>query len=431
MSAAFLTLIAVFVGATLVRVPIAVSMLLAAVAYLVAAGRDIGLVADQIMNSLLGAYVLVAIPLFMLAANVMNASSMSDRLFAACHLLVGRMRGGLAQVDVMASVIFASMSGSAIADAAGPGLVTIRAMEKAGYPRGFAAAITAASAVIGPMIPPSIPMILYALMANVSVAALFLGGVLPGFVLAAVLMIVVAIIATRRKFPLEPPAPAVERPRILARAVLPLGMAVVLIGGIYSGAFTPTEAAGVAALYALVLAGLVYRELGLARVVEVFGETARQTAVIVLMICGAFAINYAVTAEQLDKALAAWIGGLGLSPLGFLVTVNLLFLVLGSFLDAATMLLVLVPVLLPTVQALGIDPVYFGVVIVLNVTIGLVTPPYGLLLFVLSALAKIPLREIVGETWALIGALIAALALVVAFPGLVLWLPQALGYGAR
>ncbi len=428
MSAAFLALVAVFVAATLVRIPIAIAMLLGALAYLLAAGRDIGLAADQIMNSLAGAYVLVAIPLFMLAANLMNAGSMSDRLFAACHLLVGRVRGGLAQIDVLVSVLFASMSGSAIADAAGPGLVTIRAMDKAGYPRGFAAAIVAASAVLGPVIPPSIPMILYALMANVSVAALFLGGVLPGLLLAAALMIAVAVIAVGRDFPAEPPPPAAERPRILKRAILALGMPVVLLGGIYSGAFTPTEAAAVAALYALLLAGLFYRELGWGKTVEAFSATARQTAVIIVMICGAFAVNYAVTAEQLDKALAAWIGGLGLSPLAFLVVVNFVFLVLGCFIDATTMLLVLVPVLLPTVAALQIDPVYFGVVIVFNITIGLVTPPYGLLLFVLSALAKIPLREIVRESWGLIGATLAALALVVAFPGLTLWLPRVLGY---
>jgi tripartite ATP-independent transporter DctM subunit len=205
-------------------------------------------------------------------------------------------------------------------------------------------------------------------------------------------------------------------------------MPVVLLGGIYSGAFTPTEAAAVAALYALVLAGLFYRELGWGKTVEAFSATARQTAVIIVMICGAFAVNYAVTAEQLDKALAAWIGGLGLSPVGFLIAVNVIFLVLGCFIDATTMLLVLVPVLLPTVAALQIDPVYFGVVIVFNITIGLVTPPYGLLLFVLSALAKIPLREIVRESWGLIGATLAALALVVAFPGLTLWLPRVLGY---
>ncbi len=428
MSAPFLILIAVFAALVLVRIPIAFAMIVAALAYLVAAGRDIGLVADQIMNTLANNYLLIAIPMFMLAANVMNAGSISDRLFEACHLLVGRVRGGLAQVDVLVSVIFASMSGSALADAAGPGLVTIRAMEKAGYPRGFAAAIVAASAVLGPIIPPSIPMLLYALLANASVAALFLGGVVPGLLIAAVMMIVVALTARRRNFPVTELPPRAERPRILARAVLPLGMPVVLLGGIYSGAFTPTEAAGVAALYALLLAGVLYRELAWDKLFTAFLDTARQTSIILLMLCGAFAVNYAVTAEQVDKALAAWIASLGLSPLGFLIVVNVTFLLLGCFIDATTMLLVLVPVLLPTVAALGIDPVYFGVIIVFNVTIGLVTPPYGLLLFVLSALTRIPLKEIIRETWALIGGMIAALALMVAFPALVMWLPRTLGY---
>jgi C4-dicarboxylate transporter, DctM subunit len=428
MSGPFLLLVAVFAALTLMRVPIAYAMLLGALAYLAAAGRDLGLVADQVMNTLSNSQLLLAIPMFMLAANVMNAGSISDRLFAACHLAVGRIRGGLAQVDVLVSVVFASMSGSAVADAAGPGLVTIRAMEKAGYPRGFAAAIVAASSVLGPIIPPSIPMILYALLANVSVAALFLGGVIPGLLIAAAMMVVVWITAVRRNFPIESLPPRKDRPRILARAAAPLGMPVILLGGIYSGAFTPTEAAAVAALYALALAGFIYRELNLKTLETAFVETARQTAVILLMICGAFAVNYAVTAEQLDKALAAWISGLGLSPLAFLVTVNLLFLLLGCFIDATTMLLVLVPVLLPSAAALGIDLVYFGVVIVFNITIGLVTPPYGLLLFVLAALTKIPLRQIISECWGLIGAMIAALALMVAFPALVLWLPRVLGY---
>jgi tripartite ATP-independent transporter DctM subunit len=427
-SAPLVALVAVFVALVVARVPIAFAMIVAALAYLFSAGRDIGLVADQIMNTLANTYLLVAIPMFLLAANIMNAGSISDRLFAACHLAVGRVRGGLAQVDVLVSVLFASMSGSAVADAAGPGLVTIRAMEKAGYPRGFAAAIVAASAVLGPIIPPSIPLLLYALIANASVAALFLGGVVPGLLLAAVMMIVVALTARRRNFPITEPSPRAERARILMRAALPLGMPVLLLGGIYSGAFTPTEAAAVAALYALALAGLLYRELRWTALFGAFFDTARQTSVILLMLCGAFALNYAVTAEQVDKALAGWIGGLGLSPLAFLVVVNLCFLVLGCFIDATTMLLVIVPVLLPSVVALGIDPVYFGVIIVFNITMGLVTPPYGLLLFVLSALAKVPLAEIIRETWVLIGSMIAALALLVVFPALVMWLPRVLGY---
>ena len=403
-------------------------MLCAALAYLMASGKDLGLLPDQVLNSLYNSYVLIAIPMFMLAANLMNVGSISDRLFIACHALIGRMRGGLAQVDVLVSVLFSSMSGSAVADAAGPGLVTIRAMEKAGYPRGFAAAIVSASSTLGPIIPPSIPMVLYALMANASLGALFLGGVFPGLLMAAAMMLVVWITAVRRDFPVVEPPPRGERPRIFARALAPLGMPVILLGGIYSGAFTATEASAVAALYTLLLAGLVYRELGFAEIFSVLLNTARQTAVILLMICGAFAINYAVASEQIDKELARWIAGMGLSPLGFLLTVNVIFLLLGALLDATTLLLVLVPVLLPTVATLGIDPVYFGVVIIFNITIGLTIPPHGLLLFVLSALTKIPLREIFRESWGLVGALVACLFTLVAFPGIVLWLPRTLGY---
>ncbi len=428
MSGPFILLIALFLALAIARVPMAFAMLCAAIAYLVAGGKDVGLVADQVLNTLYGSYVLIAIPLFMLAANLMNVGSISERLFAACHVLVGRMKGGLAQVDVLVSVVFSSMSGSAVADAAGPGLVTIRAMEKAGYPRGFAAAIVAASSTLGPIIPPSIPMVLYALMANASLGALFLGGVVPGLLMAAAMMIVVWITATRRDFPVGPPPAPGTRRRIFSRAVLPLGMPVILLGGIYSGAFTPTEASAVAALYTMLLAGLVYRELGVRELYAVLLTTAKQSAVILLMICGAFAINYCVAAEQVDKALARGIGGLGLAPIAFLVTVNVVFLLLGALLDATTLLLVLVPVLLPTVAALGIDPVYFGVVIIFNITIGLTIPPHGLLLFVLAAITKIPLREIFRESWGLVAALVACLFLLVALPGLVLWLPRLLGY---
>jgi tripartite ATP-independent transporter DctM subunit len=203
---------------------------------------------------------------------------------------------------------------------------------------------------------------------------------------------------------------------------------VILLGGIYSGAFTPTEASAVAGLYTLGLSALVYRELGARELYAVLLTTAKQSSVILLMICGAFAINYAVAAEQVDKALARWIGGLGLAPLEFLIAVNVLFLLLGALLDATTLLLVLVPVLLPTVAALGIDPVYFGVVIIFNITIGLTIPPHGLLLFVLAAITQIPLREIFRESWGLVAALVACLFLLVAFPQLVMALPRALGY---
>ena len=428
MSLAFLVLVAVFFGTAAIGVPVGFGMLLGGIAYLLVGGHDLALAGEQILNGLLSSYVLLAVPMFILAANVMNAGTISDRLFAFAHVLVGRMRGGLAQVDIIVSIIFASMSGSAIADAAGPGLMTIRMMEKAGYPRGFAAAVVAASATVGPIIPPSIPMVLYALISGVSVGALFLGGVIPGLVMSAAMMIVVYITARRRLFPVDEPVPRHEWPRIIGRALLPLSLPMVLLGGIYSGGFTPTEAAAMGAAYAMILAGFVYRTLGPRTLYAVFAESLRSSAVVTLIICGAFVVNYAVATEQLPLRLAAYLDGIDFSATAFLLLLNLLFLVLGCFLDATTMLLVIVPLLLPTMKVLGIDLVHFGVVIIVNMMIGLITPPYGVLLFVLTGITKIPMREIISESWGFIAALIAALLLMTLVPETVLWLPQSLGY---
>ncbi len=262
MTASLSVLLATLVLGMLLRMPIGFSMLAAGIAYLVAKGQDIGLVAEQVCNGLYNSYVLLAVPLFVLAANVMNAGTVSERIFDFCRILVGRLRGGLAQVDILVSVIFSGMSGSAIADAAGPGLVTIKQMlKKPGYSPGFAGAVVVASATIGPIIPPSIPMVLYALVSGASVGALFLGGVVPGLLMAGVLMVTVQIIAIKRDMPRDAPVPLREWPAVMFRGALPVSLPLVLLGGIYSGAFTPTEAAAVAALHALVLAGLVYRAL--------------------------------------------------------------------------------------------------------------------------------------------------------------------------
>ena len=262
MSSALWALVGVLVAGFLLRAPIGFSMIVSGVAYLAVKGQDIGLVAEQILNSLYNSYVLLAVPLFILAANVMNAGTVSDRIFDFCRILVGRMRGGLAQVDILVSVVFSGMSGSAIADAAGPGLVTIKQMlKKPEYSPGFAGAVVVASATIGPIIPPSIPLVIYALVSGASVGALFLAGVVPGLLMAAVLMLAVHIIATRRNMPREAPIPLAEWPSILFRGALPLSLPVVLLTGIYTGIFTPTEAAAVAALHAVVLAGIVYRAL--------------------------------------------------------------------------------------------------------------------------------------------------------------------------
>jgi tripartite ATP-independent transporter DctM subunit len=422
-------LIVVLVVLMLLRVPIGFAMLASGIAYLAYKGQDLALVSEQVVNGLYNSYVLLAVPLFVLAANLMNAGTISERIFDFCRLLVGRMRGGLAQVDILVSVIFSGMSGSAIADAAGPGLVTIRQMlKKPQYPPGFAGAVVVASATIGPIIPPSIPMVIYALVSGASLGALFIGGVVPGLLMAGALMIVVHVIATRRNMPRDEPLPRSEWPAAIVRGSLPLTLPVVLLAGIYSGVFTPTEAAAVAALHALVLAGLVYRALGWRSLYAVFLESARSSAVITLIIAGAFVLNYAFASEGVAQALADWVTAQQLSPLAFLLLVNVVFLVLGCFLDTAVMLLVFVPMFLPTAKALGVDLVHFGVVVIVNMMIGLVTPPFGMLLFVTNALVGIPIRDMLREGWPFLVALLVLLLAITAFPQLVLWLPGTMGY---
>jgi len=416
----------------LLRMPIGFSMLASGVAYLLVKGQDIGLVAEQVSNGLYNSYVLLAVPLFVFAANLMNAGTVSERIFDFCSILVGRMRGGLAQVDILVSVVFSGMSGSAIADAAGPGLVTIRQMlKKPEYTRGFAGAVVVASATLGPIVPPSIPMVIYALVSGASVGALFLGGVVPGFLMAILMMLVVHVIATRRNMPREAPIPLKAWPSIAFRGALPLSMPIVLLGGIYSGAFTPTEAAAVAALHALLLAGVVYRALSWRNLWGVVLESMRASAVITIILAGSFMLNYAFTAEGVPQAMAQWVDGMHLNRLQFLLLVNALFLVLGCFLDVSVLLLVFVPMLLPAAVLLGVDLVHFGVLVVLNMMIGLIHPPFGMLLFVTKALTGIPIGEMLREGWMFIVMLLLLLLAMTVFPQIVLWLPQTMGYGGK
>jgi tripartite ATP-independent transporter DctM subunit len=432
MSWALWALVGVVLAGMLLRMPIGFSMLMAGVAYLLVKGQDLGLVAEQVSNGLYNSYVLLAVPLFVFAANIMNAGTVSERIFDFCRILVGRMRGGLAQVDILVSVIFSGMSGSAIADAAGPGLVTIRQMlRKPEYSRGFAGAVVVASATLGPIIPPSIPMVIYALVSGASVGALFLGGVLPGVCMTLIMMGVVAWIARKRNMPREAPIPLREWPGIVFRGALPLSMPIVLLGGIYSGAFTPTEAAAVAALHALILAAFVFRALNWRSFWGVVLESTRASAVITIILAGSFMLNYAFTAEGVPQAMAAWVDGLKLSQLQFLFMVNALFLIMGCFLDVSVLLLVFVPMLLPAAKLLGVDLVHFGVLVVLNMMIGLIHPPFGMLLFVTKALTGIPIGEMMKEGWPFLVLLILLLVAITVFPQIVLWLPQTMGYGLK
>jgi C4-dicarboxylate transporter, DctM subunit len=417
------------VALSLLGLPIGHAMIAGSVLYLYVKGVDVGTAAEQLLNGMYTSYLLLAVPLFILAAEFMNSGSIMDRLLRFCNALVGRWRGGLAQVNVLQSIVFASMSGSALADAAGSGKIMQTLMTKDGkYPPAFAAALSAASSVIGPIIPPSIPLVLYALVSDTSIGFLFLAGVIPGLMLGAVQMGLIAATARRRNFPVEPPVPLRELPRVTWEAFPALLMPVILLGCLYSGITTPTEAAATAALYALLASALIYRSITWGDVYNSLARSARITISIGMLIAGALVFNYVITAENIPRTLAAMLKAYELSPLTFLLFANLVLLILGCFLEGTTILLVIVPVLLPTAQALGIDPVHFGVVAVVNIMIGLITPPYGLLLFMMVKIAEVPLRDLVREVMPFLAVMIGALALITLVPDLVLFLPRLFGY---
>ena len=417
------------VALSLLGLPIGHAMIAGSVLYLWSKGLDMGTAAEQLLNGMYTSYLLLAIPLFILAAEFMNSGSIMDRLLRFCNALVGRWRGGLAQVNVFQSIIFASMSGSALADAAASGRLMQTLMTKDGrYPASFAAALTAVSSVIGPIIPPSIPLVLYALVSDTSIGYLFLAGVVPGLLLGGVQMSLIAAIARRRNFPVEPAVPLRELPRVTWEALPALLMPVILLGCLYSGITTPTEAAAAAAAYALLISAFLYRSVRWRDLYDSLLTSARTTISIGMLIAGALVFNYVITIENIPKSLAALMKAAELSPLGFLLMANLLLLALGCLLEGTTILLVIVPVLLPTAQALGVDPVHFGVVAVVNIMIGLVTPPYGLLLFMMMKIADVPLRDLVREVLPFLGVMLGALALVTLVPDLVLFLPRLLGY---
>lgn len=417
------------IGLTMFGAPIGLSMIGASIFYLFFVGQDIGIAAEQLLQGIYNSYTLLSVPLFIIAANFMSLGAMSDKLMAFCNALVGRFRGGMGHVNVISSLIFAGMSGSAVADAVGIGKLTIEMMVKDGrYTPSYAAAITAATAVIGPIIPPSIPMVLFALVSDASIGYLFLAGVIPGILMALVMSIVNWRMAIKHNFPVEAPVPIRELPRITWESLPALMMPVVLLGGIYGGVMTPTEAAAVAASYALVISWVLYRSVTLRATYASLISSARNTASVGILIAGALVFNYVVTIENIPVDIKLWLDGFHLNMWQFLLMVNLLLLVLGCLLDASTVLLVIVPILIPTAQALGIDMVHFGVVVVVNLMIGLITPPYGLLLFIVANITRAPFSAIVKDTMPFIYALIASLAIITAFPDCILWLPRLMGY---
>jgi len=417
------------VALSLLGLPIGHAMIGGSVLYLFLAGLDMGTAAEQLLNGMYSSFVLLAIPLFILAAEFMTIGSITERLLSFCNAFVGRYRGGLAQVNVVQSIVFSSMSGSALADAASSGKLMQKMMTQDGkYPAAYAAALTAVSSVIAPIIPPSIPLVIYALVSDTSVGYLFLAGVIPGLLLGIAQMLLIAFTARRRNFPVEKPVPLRDIPRISWEAMPALMMPVVLLGCLYSGITTPTEAAALAAFYALLVSAFLYRGVTWGGVYKSLVTGARVTISIGMLIAAAMAFNYVITVENIPKTLATMMQGYQLTPFTFLLLANLILLVLGCFLEGTTILLIIVPVLLPTAQALGVDPVHFGVIAVVNIMIGLCTPPYGLLLFMMVKIAEVPLQDIVREVMPFLAVMIGALALITFIPGLALFLPRLMGY---
>ncbi len=367
---------------------------------------------------------LLAIPFFILAGKIMNVGGITDRIFLFAGRLVGHLRGGLGQVNVAASVIFSGMSGSAVADAVGIGQVEIRAMRKAGYPDDFSVAVTAASATIGPIIPPSIPLIIYAVMANVSATALLIAGLLPGLLMAALLMVVVAIQARRIGIATEAWAGLGALVMSFLLAIPPLFTPVIIIGGIWTGVFTPTEAAAVAAVYAFLIAVVVYRELTLRQLYQVLRETMRETAVILLIVAAASLYGWLLVFAQIPQQLVASVGALELDPLLLLLLLNLFLLGIGLFLETTAAITIFTPMLLPLAVAAGVDPVHFGVVMVLNLMIGLLTPPVGMVLFAVAKVADVPINRAFHALLPFYVPLLVTLLLVTYIPSLSLWLPS-------
>jgi TRAP-type C4-dicarboxylate transport system permease large subunit len=455
-----------FLGLMASGLPVAIAMAGASLVYVLVSGDIPDYVVIHRMVGGLDSFPLLAVPFFILAGNLMNSAGITNRIYNFALALVGWMRGGLAQVNIVGSVVFAGMSGTAIADAAGLGTIEIKAMKDHGYSTEFSVGVTAASATLGPIIPPSLPFVIYALFANVSVGALFLAGILPGAVMALLMMLTVAFYAHKNKWGADvpfqwarvgkgfgelaivlawptalyymvdagtSPAPTVAAGLVVLfaadrkfrfNAVLPIMTPVLLIGGMTTGVFTATEGAIAACVWALFLGLAWYRTLSLRMLVKASMETIETTAAVLFIVAAASIFGWMLTATRTTEMIAAWVLAFTNNPNVFLLLANLLMLFVGCFLEPTAAITILVPILLPIVQKLGIDPVHFGLVMVLNLMIGLLHPPMGLVLFVLARVARLSVERTTMAILPWLVPLLVSLAIVTYIPSISLWLPN-------
>ena len=419
-----LLLFAVLALCFIIRMPVSFAMLIASISYFLMSGRSLEQVFSVMTGNMFSNYTMLAAPLFIFMANIMNEGEVTDKLFKFCNGLFGRLRGGTAQVNVAVSLIFSGMTGSAIADASGIGLMEIEQMKKEGYDPEFSCALTAASATVGPIFPPSIPMIIYAMLSGASIGKLFMGGMIPGILLSILLAIYVAIVSNKRKYPRGEQMAFRQFLKATIEAIPALFTVVLLLGGIYLGVVTPTEAGALASTYAILISLFVYKNLGPKKLWKIIQKSAANTATLALLAGTSMLFSYIISLEQVPRVITNLVMGLTENKYVFLLIVNIVFLLLGCVLDVSTIQLVFVPMVLPLVKAFGIDLVHFGVVICLNMMIGLSTPPFGMLLFIVTGLGKAKISGVIREILPMVLVMIALLFLITYVPQIVMWAPN-------
>lgn len=411
----------------LLKVPIYISMGLTGVALMMAtSGIKWGIITQYLYTGT-NSFTLLSIPLFLLAAKLMNTGGITRRLFAFCMKIVGWLPGGLGHVNVLASVIFAGMSGTAVSDAGGLGTIEIQAMNENGFDNDFSCCVTAASSTLGPIIPPSIPMVVYATVSGASVGALFMAGIIPGLVMALIMMVLVFFYAKKRNYPRTKFPTGKEFLVALKEGILPLMAPVILLLGIYGGWFTPTESAAVVVVYSLFLDVVIYHELSFPKFISILKETVRDAVTIALIIAGATFFGYVATRAKIPQMILNAMTSAVNNKIVLLLLINLFLLIIGCFLETASAITIVVPLIMPLLKAFGVNMTQFGVIIVLNLMIGLLTPPFGLVLFVISKIGNISIGRFSKALLPWLGALLIALLLITFIPGLSLWLPTTLG----
>ncbi|PHP28222.1 TRAP transporter large permease [Limimaricola cinnabarinus] len=406
----------------LIGVPIGVAMIIVSMGYFYHTGMGLSFAMQRMVDGL-NSFPILAVPLFILAAAILNSAGITHHLFGFARALVGHITGGLGHVNVLASLFFSGMSGSALADAGGLGKMEIEAMREAGYDEEFAGAVTASSSMIGPLVPPSITMVLYGVISNTSIGALFLGGVVPGVLCALALMVMVYATAKKRDYPRDPRPEARAVGLLFVKSLPALLTPAVIVGGIFSGLFSPTEAAAVTVLYAIAIDLLFYRELTLRRLWDAIYDSTLTSASIATIVAGVGLLGFVLAREQAPQQIASMFLDLAGGPISFLIAVNLMIFLLGCFIESLVILLIVVPILVPIAMGFGIDPVHFGIIVILNLMISILTPPMGMALFVVAQVGEIPFHRLARAILPWLIPPVVVLLLVCVFPILATGLP--------